>query len=250
MNQTFNFNFNGVDIPFEANLGDINMWIDATEMAKSCSKSKEEYENLRPSRWIRSKEAQDYIKELIRSGQILDSSEIVQKRSTHSRAGSYHIWMKRKFAIRYAQWISVKFAIWVDERIEEILTQGYSFMTSEYNKALQDNQQLQNVINMLQPKADYYDQVLQDQTFKYNFRDLCLSLNLKVSNKDLVKLLIDNGYAYRSSGNLYLYGPWSTEGYLGTSTELCPDGKYRTELKWSESGRRWIHSLAIKWGII
>lgn len=250
MNQTFNFNFNGVDIPFEANLGDINMWIDATEMAKSCSKNYKDYDRLRPGKWLRSVECQNYVNALIKSGQILSINDVIKQVPTPGKRGSGHIWMKRKFAIRYAQWIKVDFAIWVDERIEEILTQGYSFMTNEYNKALQDNQQLQNVINMLQPKADYYDQVLQDQTFKYNFRDLCLSLNLKVSNKDLVKLLIDNGYAYRSSGNLYLYGPWSTEGYLGTSTELCPDGKYRTELKWSESGRRWIHSLAIKWGII
>ena len=39
----FNFNFNGVNIPFEATLGNTRIFVDATEMAKSMSITKEEY---------------------------------------------------------------------------------------------------------------------------------------------------------------------------------------------------------------
>jgi hypothetical protein len=33
-------------------------------------------------------------------------------------------WLHQKIALRFAQWLSPEFAIWVDEKIEELLTNG------------------------------------------------------------------------------------------------------------------------------
>lgn len=49
----FNFNFNGVNIPFDATLGNTRIFVDATEMAKSMSNTKEEYNRIRPYRWLK-----------------------------------------------------------------------------------------------------------------------------------------------------------------------------------------------------
>lgn len=242
----FNFNFNGVSIPFEATLGNTSVMVNATEMAKSVSKTKEEYNQKRPSRWLELDSTKLYINAVLNdvSGDIKNLSELI--RSTKGRYNS-GTWFNKKLAIRYAQWLSPEFAVWVDNRIDEILTNGYSFMT-------QENGNLQTIINQLQPKADYYDQVLQNSNFVYSTRDLCLSLGLNqkgVTNKNLIKRLISESYGYRTlDGKFHLYEPYNSEGYLGTNTELCPDGKYRTGIKWSEYGRIWIYGLAKKWGIL
>lgn len=242
----FNFNFNGVNIPFEATLGNTSVMVNATEMAKSVSKTKEEYNQKRPSRWLELDSTKLYINAVLNdvSGDIKNLSKLI--RSTKGRYNS-GTWFNKKLAIRYAQWLSPEFAVWVDNRIDEILTNGYSFMT-------QENGNLQTIINQLQPKADYYDQVLQNSNFVYSTRDLCLSLGLNqkgVTNKNLIKRLISESYGYRTlDGKFHLYEPYNSEGYLGTNTELCPDGKYRTGIKWSEYGRIWIYGLAKKWGIL
>ena len=61
----FNFQFNGVNIPFKANLGNTFIMINATEMAKSVCKTKEEYLRLRPAMWIRSKDCKDYLNAIV-----------------------------------------------------------------------------------------------------------------------------------------------------------------------------------------
>ena len=243
----FNFNFNGVNIPFEATLGNTSVMVNATEMAKSMSKTKMDYDRLRPSKWLITVDCNRYINALIKNGRISSINDVVKRVSIPGRRGRGQTWMEKKLAIRYAQWLDEDFAIWVDDRIDEILTNGYSFMT-------QENGNLQTIINQLQPKADYYDQVLQNSNFVYSTRDLCLSLGLNqkgITNKNLIKRLISESYGYRTlDGKFHLYEPYNSEGYLGTNTELCPDGKYRTSKKWSEYGRIWIYGLAKKWGIL
>lgn len=242
-NQIFNYDFNGVSIPFEAVLGNPNVMVNVTEMAKAFSNGN--YRRVKPSRWIRSEACKRLIRAINRARNLgpddLTGLIEIDNRGT---------WMCRKLAIQFAQWLSEEFALWVSDRIDEILDQGYSFMTSEYNKVLQDNQQLQSMLNSLQPKVTYYDQVLQNQDFKYTLKDICNNLSLKISYKDLAKRLVNDGYAYRSKGLIYLKEPYASENYLGSTTILCSDGNYRVQMLWSEGGRSWIHSLACKWGVV
>ena len=243
----FNFNFNGVNIPFEATLGNTNVMVNATEMAKSVCSSKEEYLRKRPAMWIRLVDCKEYLHELIDVQKMNIKDLIVTVKGSNGTRGGGCTWFNKKLAIPYAMFLSKQFGLWVSDRIDEILTNGYSFMT-------QENGNLQTIINQLQPKADYYDQVLQNSNFVYSTRDLCLSLGLNqkgITNKNLIKRLISESYGYRTlDGKFHLYEPYNSEGYLGTNTELCPDGKYRTWIKWSEYGRIWIYGLAKKWGIL
>lgn len=248
-NQIFNYDFNGVSIPFEAVLGNPNVMVNATEMAKACCSSKEEYNRKRPNRWLELDSTKEFIQELLNAGLdgIKNINDVVY--SVNGRYGG-GTWMEKHAAIQYAQWVKPGFAIWVSIKIDEILSTGYSFMESEYNKVLQDNQQLQSMLNSLQPKVTYYDQVLQNQDFKYTLKDICNNLSLKISYKDLANRLVNDGYAYRSKGLIYLKEPYASENYLGSTTILCPDGNYRVQMLWSEGGRSWIHSLACKWRVV
>ena len=252
----FNFNFNGVNIPFEATLGNTRIFVDATEMAKSMSNTKEEYNRIRPYRWLRSQDCKEYLDALKRA-RNLGTYDLIKQIPVPGKRGSGHIWMDKKLAIRYAQRINPDFAIWVDDRIDEILTSGYSSMT-------QENGNLQNTINMLtnennnlkqqltsqQPAINYYNQVL-NQKNGYTTRDICTQLGLRISNKVLIKMLVDRGYMYRDKiGKPYFYEPWNNQGYQTTVYKKCSDGIVRPEIMWKEVGKQIILERALDWKLI
>ena len=85
------------------------LMVNATEMAKPFGKS--------PTHWLRNKDTQEYV-------------EAFKKRFANSQSvqtvngDNGGTWFHQKIAIRFAQWLSPEFAIWVDEKIEELLTTG------------------------------------------------------------------------------------------------------------------------------
>ena len=240
----FNFRFNGVNIPFKANLGDIKIFIDATEMAKSACSKKSDYDKLRPSRWIRSVDYKNYVDALFRTGRILDICEVIMKVPVIGKEGSFHIWMEKNLSIRYAQWLSSEFAIWVDDRIDEILTQGYSFMT-------QENGNLQTIISQLQAKENYVNDIINCASVNtYSTRDICMGLGLRISSYQFNNMLVDHDVAFRKGTGLYLKSPHCYMGLQKIVYETCPDGKKRANVRWTEAGKMWVYSRLKDWGVI
>lgn len=96
-------------IAFDFNNG--ALMVNATEMAKPFGKS--------PKDFLKNASTQDYIRVFCERRKIL-SDEIV--RVVYGDNGG--TWLHQKLALRFAQWLSPDFAIWVDEKIEELLTKG------------------------------------------------------------------------------------------------------------------------------
>lgn len=122
---------------------------------------------------INSKEMQEYINTLSKL-QICSLADLLQV--THGGDGSQGTWAHRKIALRVAQKLSSEFAIWVDDKIEELLTNGITSiqqqaLPKDYPSALREladniekntrleieNKQKDNKIKQLQPKADFAD---------------------------------------------------------------------------------------------
>ena len=86
------------------------LMVNASQMAKPFWKL--------PADFIRLQSTDDYIQALcIRYGN--SHSDILQVVNGGNNPGT---WMHQKLALRFAQWLSPKFAVWVDERIEELIT--------------------------------------------------------------------------------------------------------------------------------
>lgn len=90
---------------------DGELLVNATEMAKPFGKQ--------PKDFLKNKSTQEYITVLADRRKIL-SQNIV--RVIHGDNGG--TWLHQKLALRFAQWLSPDFAVWVDEKIEELLTAG------------------------------------------------------------------------------------------------------------------------------
>ena len=110
MKQLQKFQFEGTDVSFELNQN--ALMINATELSQKFNK--------KPVEFLRNQEIQDYIKVYCQS-ENSHFEDLVKIVRGGKNAGT---WLHQKLAIRFAQWLSPEFSIWVDKKIEEILSNG------------------------------------------------------------------------------------------------------------------------------
>ena len=83
-------------------------WFNATKAA-------ERYGKL-PNEWLRLPSTQEYISALSEHSKC---GEIPYLKAVRGKSGG--TWLHPKLAVRFAQWLDVKFAIWCDEQIDDLL---------------------------------------------------------------------------------------------------------------------------------
>ncbi|MGB0930849.1 MAG: KilA-N domain-containing protein [Chitinophagales bacterium] len=122
------FKYKEQEISFD--FGDGNRMVNATEMAKVFNK--------KVNNFLRQKSTEAYIKALTEyllkkkgKSETLISVSLQEQiiRIVKGNFSNGHLqgtWMHRILALRFAQWLNPKFAIWVDEKIQELLHQGYT----------------------------------------------------------------------------------------------------------------------------
>jgi hypothetical protein len=119
-------------------------------------------------------------------------------------------------------------------------------------EALQlDNSIKTQQIAELQPKATYYDLILQ-------CRDLLsmteIAKDYGMSAKGLNKRLHELGVQYNQSGVWFLYAKYQSEGYTQTKTQNYnkPDGSQgaRTHMYWTQKGRLFLYDFLKSNGIL
>ena len=231
MNEIINFDYNGAVIPFELTENDV--MINATEMAKACGK--------RVNNYTQNNGFNDLLNAVSSVTGIPVTGLVVTNRG--GIPGKQGTWMHRLVAIHFAMWCDPTFGVWCLQKLDEIINRGYAFRDAEI-------QRLQGVITSMQPQVDYYNNVLSTTINTYTTRDICKELGLRISNRELIKLLIQRNYAYRDRKKFYLKSPWCNQGYQKTVTEKANDGNLRPVTRWTEQGKHWLWALAIDWKLI
>lgn len=109
------FQYEGSPITFQQ--GD-SVMVNATEMAKPFGKN--------VSHWLRNQSTKEFLSELsaLRNRK---GSELV---SVENGVGA---WMHEDVALEFARWLSPAFAIWCNDRIKELLTQGVATVSNDLN---------------------------------------------------------------------------------------------------------------------
>lgn len=89
-------------------------WFNAMEAAERFGK--------KPAEWLRLPETVRYL------GAMMEMAEVGKSHFVHTKRGGAHggggTWLHPKLAVRFAQWLDVKFAIWCDEQIDAIIRNG------------------------------------------------------------------------------------------------------------------------------
>lgn len=249
-----NFDYKGNQVTFEKGK---HVMVNLTAMAKM-------YPDKNLSQIVNSLEVKEYIKALTEI-QNYSSADllIVRKGGDISQQGT---WAHRLVAIRVAQKLNPELAIWVDMKVEELLTTGVSTVSNddeaiayamhvlskrlEESKAekerLEQQTKLQSEqLKLAAPKVVYVDSVLKSVN-TYTATQLAKELGF-TSCESFNKKLKEMGIQYKQSGQWLLYSEYSGKGYTKTRTDSFTrrDGSIGTNTYtvWSESGRLFLHSI-------
>jgi hypothetical protein len=104
------FNYEGAKITFQTTEG--HVMVNANEMAKPFGKL--------PTDFLKTKQTKDYIT-ILGQYENIHTEKLVEVQNGGSNPGT---WLHELIALRFAQWLSPHFSIWVDKHIKELLTKG------------------------------------------------------------------------------------------------------------------------------
>lgn len=109
--QTLNYK----DIPVSFQIRDDTLMVNATAVAK--------FFNKRPNDFLRLPSTQKKIRTIIiRHGFATDKLVITRRGSPEVGGGT---WLNEDIATSFAQWLSVSFGLWLNDRIKELLPADY-----------------------------------------------------------------------------------------------------------------------------
>lgn len=244
--------YNDNNITFH--LGDDDVMINATEMAKPFKKQAFE--------WLRLPSTRQFMTALEATGKSRRSDLV----KTINGVGT---WFHEDVALEFARWLSPAFAIWCNERIKELFRHGMTATEptlekiadnpelliqlatnlkkerEEKEKLVQENKLKDEIIENNAPKVEYYDKALQSESV-YNTTQIAKEFgwSAKMLNLKLQKL----GIQFLCNGQWVLYSRYQNKGY--TKTNAYPygnheDGTIRTRALtvWTEKGRKFLHDL-------
>lgn len=242
MNNLISFDYNGVTIPFELTGNDV--MINATLMAKACSK--------RVNNYTQNNGFRDLVNAVFSvTGIPVTELIITNQGGTPQNQGT---WFHRLIAIHFAMWCNPTFGVWCLQKLDEIIQNGYAFRDAEIQRLSQENNNLQGMIQSMQPQVDYYKDVLTFSGLSYSTEQICKELNLGCSSKTLLNKLEESGYIYRrQDGKWFLSAGYDNCGYIIVTTKVVISSKTRKKYskpvkRWTEEGKHFIWSLKKKLG--
>jgi phage antirepressor YoqD-like protein len=249
--------YEGCRVTFRNENGDV--YINATEMAKPFGKRPNDYLNLLSTK--------ELIKEL--SVTILngngDNQLIITETGGKNKGGT---WFSEELSLDFAQWLNIKFKVWCNGRIKELLKHGATAVNpddllnpdfiinlatqlkierAEKDRLLAQNELQQNVIQLQVPKVEYHDNVLQATN---GIATTVIAKELGMTAKKLNKILCNHKIIYRVGKTWVLHHKFQNFGYAVTKTHqyFDKDGLIKTsiQLYWTELGRKHIHEFIKK----
>ncbi|MDE7510874.1 phage antirepressor KilAC domain-containing protein [Pediococcus pentosaceus] len=254
MNELQNFNFEGNEVPVK--LVNDQLVFDAETVAKSVGLTTIAKSGNAVVRWNRVRK-------------YLNSPE-VEKGDFITEPQMYRLAIKanNKTAERFQDWVTNEVlpsirkhgAYLTDEKIEEALLNPDTIISlatklkDEREKVeVERNGRLiaEQRVEELQPKADYYDQILSN---KGVVTVTSIAKNYGMTAPELNKLLNQLGVQYSQSGSWYLYKKYQKNGYTHTipvpysHRDGRPDIKPQT--KWTQKGHIFVYQLLKEHGIL
>lgn len=115
-NEVIKYDYNGTEITFQHGA---NVMVNATEMSKSFGKH--------AKHWLGNQSTKEFLEELTKV-RNLTLTDLVEVRYGGDNPGT---WMHEDVAMEFARWLSPKFAIWCNDRIKELLTQGVTTINDD-----------------------------------------------------------------------------------------------------------------------
>jgi len=246
MNSIFNYNGNNITMKLENG----NVYVNLTEVAKAFPEK-----NL--SQIVNSKEIKDYVNELaaIKNHIPTDLLRVING----GKVGEFGTWAHQQVALRVCQNLSTKFSVWVDEKIEELLTKGYTKLDNISRKDLakmlleseEEKERMQLTIESQTkslvesaPKVEYFDKCLDSKGY---LTVNMIAAELGISAVKLNKLLCQWGIQYWQTECFLLFSEYRNKGYSVHRPYPYTNSQgivvTTQHMYWTESGKKFIVEL-------
>ena len=257
MNNPVVYDYKGSQISFIS--GD-SVMINATQMAKPFGKRPNDYLSL-PS-------TNELLKAITRKYGIAENQLVITERGGLNPG----TWLREDVALDFAQWLSVDFRLWCNDRLKELMKTGVTTVSNDDeaiayamqvlqkrleqakaenvrleadNTAKEQTIQIQTEqIKQSAPKVKYYDDTLQ------SVNTLTTTQVAKERGMDAEKLnkrLKEAGIIYRQSGQWIIKQPYASWGLHKTRTQTYTrsDGSTGTStyLVWTQKGKMFLLAL-------
>lgn len=262
------FEFEGNSVTFFDKEG--TLWVNATEMAKPFGDKK------RPTFWLRSSAATDYINE-VADVQKCTSADL--QRVTKGGNAEQGTWFQKDVALEFARWLSPKFALWCNKRIEELLTTGRTelqpqpqfqipqTLSEALMLAARQAKQIEHDAKLIETQRremERKDEVIEDmrEGDLYLKKILasdklittnCIAQDYGYSAMAFNRMLHDFDVQYKRDGQWLLTYKYRKEGYVHSETFSIKGDKGSaviTHTKWTQKGRRFLYEFLKKRGIL
>lgn len=206
-----NFDYKGYQISF--NKGE-NVMINATQMAKPFGK--------RPIDYLRLPSTNELLSAIVRKSHISENQLVISKQGSAENGGG--TWMHEDVALDFAQWLSVDFRLWCNDRIKELMTTGVATISNDDEAIAYAMQVLNKRLEQVKAeKAALEQQNMQlSEEAKENAPKVLFANAVTTSQRsclvaELAKILQQNGV---NIGQNRLFAWMRENGYL------CSKGQY------------------------
>ena len=249
MKESFNINYNGVDIPFVTDFksGDPTI-VNATKMLW-CFPEKGRNNGI--SHFLSNQSTQDYINALSRVTGIPASELLKVKPGNAPVSGT---WMHEDLAMEFARWLNPEFAMWCNKQIRLLFHNRAIYLQNQINQVRQKRIDLEQRCNKMHPYAVTAYNILNVSKMTYSTTDIVKGFSCTVSVPEVFARLEAENFITRSDKGWKLKAPFDNQGYTTVvSTIVHKNGKpCRTnpQVKWTEQGRQWLGSILRGWGVI
>ncbi|WP_446539700.1 phage antirepressor [Shouchella clausii] len=108
----------------------------------------------------------------------------------------------------------------------------------EKERLLLENAQKEQIINELQPKASYYDLILQNKSLLSVSK---IAKDYGMSAKSMNKLLNELGIQYKQGNCWLIYAKYQKEGYTQSKEHVIDSTKSAYHTYWTQKGRLFIY---------
>lgn len=258
--------FSYKDNPVSFELGDGQMMINATQMARSFGYNK------RPQFWLGNQSSKEFLAALSKA-RNLALADLVRVTKGGNLSGT---WMHEDVALEFARWLSPEFCIWCNDRIKELIRFGMTITPEMLLRATENPQFVTEAINMLRDgyarslvlqeenerlavalesqihKVEFYDNVHHAKKTLVKEKTIYLvsqiAAELGMSGAELNQILAAKGIQKRRGKIWLLTREYDGRGYSTKKRYQCgidSEGGplYCTFTAWTPKGREFILSL-------
>ena len=146
---------------------------------------------------------------------------------------------------------AVRFEAWICDEVLPTIRQTGAYLSPDTLSRMREDsaytQELLTRLSALQPKAQFYDSVLQSESV---IPVTLIAKDYGMSAIAFNKMLHDLGVQYRVGSTWVLYAPYANNGYTVTKTYLHGDKTVSVRTCWTQRGRAFLVDFLMHRGIL